>query len=322
MNEKVFEILQNSTEYVSGQDISEMLHVSRQAVWKAINNLKEMGFEIDSVTNKGYKILSEPKKLCSLAIKSKLQTDFAGQNTLLLDSTDSTNNHLKKLARNGSEEGTVVIAREQTCGKGRLGRLWQSEKDKNLTFSLLLRPDISPMEVSGITPIAGLAVCKAMREFLHLDCKIKWPNDIIVGNKKLAGILTEMSAEMDAVEFIVMGIGINLDQENFPEEIKHKATSVYLETGDKINKNLFLAEILKAIENELTKSNYRLNNQNIAEYKSLCATVGMQVSFYKNGENVTATATDITQNGELQVTFADNTTAIVNSGEVTIQGIY
>ncbi len=322
MNEKVFEILQNSTEYVSGQDISNRLNISRQAVWKAINSLKEIGFEIDSVTNKGYKILSAPKSLCDLALQSNLNTKSLGHNTIVLDKTDSSNNHLKDLARKGAVHGTVVVAREQTSGKGRLGRIWSSEKDKNLTFSILLRPDISPMEVSAITPIAGLAVCKSIRAQLDLDCKIKWPNDIIVGSKKLVGILTEMSAEMDAVEFIVIGIGINLDQAEFDDDIKHKATSVFLETNKKIDKNKFLANVLKHIEDEFASCNYHFTAKNIAEYKNLCATVHRQVSFFKNGEPLTGTAVDLNSKGELMVKLNDQSLHIVNSGEVTTQGIY
>ena len=322
MNEKVFEILQNSTEYVSGQDISKELNVSRQAVWKAINSLKEMGFEIDSVTNKGYKVLSSPKNICELALKNCLDTNSLGKNIVVLDTTDSTNNNLKKLARNGAVDGTVVVAREQTSGKGRLGRSWISNKDENLTFSVLLRPNISPMEVSAITPIAGLAVCKAINETFQINCKIKWPNDIIAGNKKLVGILTEMSAEMDAVDFIVIGIGINLDQAEFDDEIKHKATSVFLETNKKIDKNKFLANVLKYIEDEFASCNYRFTEQNIMEYKNLCATINKQVGFYKNGEQKTGTAVDINSKGELVVRLDDQSLHIVNSGEVTIQGIY
>ena len=267
-------------------------------------------------------ILNKTEYISENSLAKNLDTAFMGSNLIVLDSTDSTNNYLKNIARNGAKNGTVVIAREQTSGKGRLGRVWSSEKDKNLTFSILLRPDIKPDEVQAITPVAGLALCKAIREFFNLDCKIKWPNDVIIGKKKLSGILTEMSAIATGVDFIVIGIGINLDQENFDDEIKHKATSIYLETNEKTDKNAFLASILKHIEDEFVKCNYHFTAKNIAEYKSLCATIGRQVSFLSNNKTLTGTAVDINPNGELVVQLPDKNIYTINSGEVTIQGIY
>ncbi|MGN1467624.1 MAG: biotin--[acetyl-CoA-carboxylase] ligase [Ruminococcus sp.] len=322
MQEKVYEILKNSQGYVSGQEISKQLSVSRQAVWKAINALKEQGFVIDSVTNKGYKIIEYPKNLCKPVVCSMLNTKFTGRHLEILESTHSTNDDLKKAGHGGCENGTVIAAREQTAGKGRLGRTWLSKKDENIAFSLLLRPKLSPMEVSGITPVAGLAVCKAIREFCNIDCKIKWPNDVIVNNKKLVGILTEMSAEFDAVEYIIVGIGINTDQWEFPREVKDKATSVFLETGERVNKNMLLACILNSLEKEFLKSNYRINESNIEEYKSLCATINRTVSFIRGGKTISGKAVNVTGSGELQVQLSDGSLCSVNSGEVTIQGIY
>lgn len=322
MNEKVFEILQNSNDYISGQEISKKLNVSRQAVWKAINALKEQGFTIDSVTNKGYKIIDYPKSLNKQVLDNILETKFIGKNMIVLQTTGSTNDYLKTLSHKGCENGTVAAAREQTSGKGRLGRKWVSEKDENIYFSVLLKPQLSPMEVSGITPVAGLAVCKAIREFCNIDCKIKWPNDVIVNNKKLVGILTEMSAEFDAVEFIVIGIGINIDQTDFPEEVKSKATSLFLETGNKPDKNKFLALVLKHLEDELTKSNYKINETNLEDYKNLCATIGRKVTCCKGNSRIQGTAVNVNTKGELEVKTEDNSVITVNSGEVIIQGIY
>ena len=195
MQKKILDILLNTDDFISGQEISERLGVSRQAVWKSINALKEKGYEIQSVTNRGYRLVSSPNYLNESSLKSLLHNRIIGKNLIVLDSVDSTNDYLKKLGNEGCENGTVVIAREQTKGKGRLGRTWQSKKDDGIAFSVLLRPNAAPSEVSAITPLAGLAVCKAIREYTKLDCVIKWPNDIIVGRKKLVGILTEMSAE-------------------------------------------------------------------------------------------------------------------------------
>lgn len=322
MQKKILDILLNTDDFISGQEISERLGVSRQAVWKSINALKEKGYEIQSVTNRGYRLVSSPNYLNESSLKSLLHNKIIGKNLIVLDSVDSTNDCLKKLGNEGSENGTVVVAREQTKGKGRLGRTWQSKKDDGIAFSVLLRPNVAPSEVSAITPLAGLAVCKAIREYTKLDCVIKWPNDIIVGRKKLVGILTEMSAEFDAVEYVITGIGINIDHTSFPEEIAFKATSLLLETGRHIDKNEFLACVLEHLENEFVKNNLELTPTALSEYTDLCATVGRSVTFQRGTRRISGMAVGVSEHGELKVMMSDGTICLVNSGEVTVQGIY
>ncbi|WP_294907419.1 biotin--[acetyl-CoA-carboxylase] ligase [uncultured Ruminococcus sp.] len=322
MQKKILDILLNADDFISGQEISEKLGVSRQAVWKAINALKEKGYEIQSVTNRGYRLVSSPNYLNESSLKSLLHNKIIGKNLIVLDSVDSTNDYLKKLGNEGCENGTVVAAREQTKGKGRLGRTWQSKKDDGIAFSVLLRPNVAPSEVSAITPLAGLAVCKAIREYTKLDCVIKWPNDIIVGRKKLVGILTEMSAEFDAVEYVITGIGINVDHTSFPEEIAFKATSLLLETGRHVDKNEFLACVLEHIENEFVKNNLELTPTALAEYTDLCATLGRSVTFQRGTRRISGMAVGVSEHGELKVMMSDGTIYLVNSGEVTVQGIY
>ncbi|MCI6615592.1 biotin--[acetyl-CoA-carboxylase] ligase [Ruminococcus sp.] len=322
MQKKILDILLNADDFISGQEISEKLGVSRQAVWKAINALKEKGYEIQSVTNRGYRLVSSPNYLNESSLKSLLHNKIIGKNLIVLDSVDSTNDYLKKLGNEGCENGTVVAAREQTKGKGRLGRTWQSKKDDGIAFSVLLRPNVAPSEVSAITPLAGLAVCKAIREYTKLDCVIKWPNDIIVGRKKLVGILTEMSAEFDAVEYVITGIGINVDHTSFPEEIAFKATSLLLETGRHVDKNEFLACVLEHIENEFVKNNLELTPTALSEYTDLCATLGRSVTFQRGTRRISGMAVGVSEHGELKVMMSDGTICLVNSGEVTVQGIY
>lgn len=322
MQKKILDILLNTDDFISGQEISEKLGVSRQAVWKAINALKEKGYEIQSVTNRGYRLVSSPNYLNESSLKSLLHNKIIGKNLIVLDSVNSTNDYLKKLGNEGCENGTVVAAREQIKGKGRLGRTWQSKKDDGIAFSVLLRPSVAPSEVSAITPLAGLAVCKAIREYTKLDCVIKWPNDIIVGRKKLVGILTEMSAEFDAVEYVITGIGINVDHTSFPEEIAFKATSLLLETGRHIDKNEFLACVLEHLENEFVKNNLELTPTALSEYTDLCATVGRSVTFQRGTRRISGMAVGISEHGELKVMMSDGTICLVNSGEVTVQGIY
>lgn len=322
MQKKILDILLNTDDFISGQEISERLGVSRQAVWKSINALKEKGYEIQSVTNRGYLLVSSPNYLNESSLKSLLHNKIIGKNLIVLDSVDSTNDCLKKLGNEGCENGTVVVTREQTKGKGRLGRTWQSKKDDGIAFSVLLRPNVAPSEVSAITPLAGLAVCKAIREYTKLDCVIKWPNDIIVGRKKLVGILTEMSAEFDAVEYVITGIGINVDHTSFPEEIAFKATSLLLETGRHIDKNEFLACVLEHLENEFVKNNLELTPTALSEYTDLCATVGRSVTFQRGTRRISGMAVGVSEHGELKVMMSDGTICLVNSGEVTVQGIY
>ena len=322
MQKKILDILLNADDFISGQEISEKLGVSRQAVWKSINALKEKGYEIQSVTNRGYRLVSSPNYLNESSLKSLLHNKIIGKNLIVLDSVNSTNDYLKKLGNEGCENGTVVAAREQTRGKGRLGRTWQSKKDDGIAFSVLLRPNVAPSEVSAITPLAGLAVCKAIREYTKLDCVIKWPNDIIVGRKKLVGILTEMSAEFDAVEYVITGIGINVDHTSFPEEIAFKATSLLLETGRHIDKNEFLACVLEHLENEFVKNNLELTPTALSEYTDLCATVGRSVTFQRGTRRISGMAVGVSEHGELKVMMSDGTISLVNSGEVTVQGIY
>ena len=322
MQKKILDILLNANDFISGQEISENLGVSRQAVWKSINALKEKGYEIQSVTNRGYRLVSSPDYLNESSLKSLLHNRIIGKNLIVLDSVDSTNDYLKKLGNEGCENGTVVIAREQTKGKGRLGRTWQTKKDDGIAFSVLLRPNVAPSEVSAITPLAGLAVCKAIREYTKLDCVIKWPNDIIIGRKKLVGILTEMSAEFDAVEYVITGIGINVDHTSFPEEIAFKATSLLLETGRHIDKNEFLACVVEHLENEFVKNNLELTPTALSEYTDLCATVGRSVTFQRGTRRISGMAVGVSEHGELKVMMSDGTISLVNSGEVTVQGIY
>lgn len=319
---KVLEILTSSSEYVSGQSLAQTLGVTRQAVWKEINALKSKGFKIESVPNRGYRLSSMPGYLVAEAIKREMRTAIIGSELIVLKSVGSTNDYLKQLGNSGCKNGTVAAAREQVGGKGRLGRVWKSVKDENVMFSVLLRPKMAPSEVSAVTPLAGLAVCKALRELTGLDCRIKWPNDVIVGSKKLVGILTEMSAEFDAVEYIIIGTGINVNQTEFADDIADKATSLRLEAGREFDKNKLLAAVLNQMEEEFVKCNLEFTGESLKEYTELCATVGKTVSFYRGGNKLSGTASGVAKNGELIVMLSDGSEIRINSGEVTAQGIY
>ena len=322
MKNKILSILLSSNDFVSGQSLANQLGVSRQAVWKGVNALKEDGYEISSTPNRGYKLVSSPDFLNVEAIKTHLNTELIGREIIVLDSVGSTNDYLKELGNNGCREGVVVTTREQTQGKGRLGRTWLSKRDENIAFSILLRPKVSPGGIVTVTHLAGLAMCKALRETTGLDCKIKWPNDIVVGSKKLVGILTEMTAEFDAVEYIVIGIGINIDQVVFPEEIEYKSTSILLETGRHYDKNRLFAKFLDRLEGELLRNDLRMSQTALNEYKDLCATIGKSVTFTRGSRKINGMAVGVSENGELKVMLSDGSICNVYFGEVTVQGIY
>lgn len=319
---KLLELLTQTTGYISGQALAEQLDISRQAVWKGISALREQGYEIDSVPRKGYKLLTMPMHLNEASLRAKLLTRVIGTDLIVLDEVKSTNDTLKAMGAEGCKNGTVVAARSQTAGKGRLGRTWQAKRDCCIPFSVLLRPDMTPREVGAVTPLTGLAVCQALRSFTGLDCKIKWPNDIIVGKKKLVGILTEMCAEYDAVEYLVIGAGINVDQVVFPEDIAYKATSLLLETGRHYDKNALLACVLAHIESLFTETNLTLTANALNTYTKLCETVGKTVTFTRGSRRINGMAVGVSPKGELIIMLSDGSICNVSSGEVTVQGIY
>lgn len=318
MKDKILMILKNSGDYCSGERISAELNISRAAVWKYIKKLKEDGYEIKSVTNKGYKIISVPDILSGAEIKHGLQTKKIGQNIFYSYEVDSTNNEAKR--NNSAPDGSVFIAEMQNGGKGRRGRQWASAAGSGIWMSILLKPDISLESVSKITLVSGMAVCGALRS-AGLDAGIKWPNDVVAGGKKLCGILTELSAETDGINYVVTGIGINVNTDDFSAELKEKATSVFLESGKKGNRAEIAKKVLEEFErlyNEFLSGGLE---KLIADYKTVCVTLGRQVRVIRPGGEFDAEAVDITSGGEL-VVEKDGKKITLNSGEVSVRGIY
>lgn len=321
MRAKILSALKNSEGYISGEQISSELGITRSAVWKYINSLKAEGYQIDSVRNKGYQLVASPEKLDKDEICSHMDTGLVGKEIIILDSVDSTNEEIKRLATKGAVSGTVVAAEHQTAGKGRFGRVWDSD-DGGLYFTLLLRPDLPPSDISSITLASGYAVCLAIREYTGAEARVKWPNDIIIGNKKVCGILTEMAAQSDRIDYVAIGIGINLNHKSFPETISGKATSLFLETGRHTDKNSFFAVVLEHLDRVITNFLVSLSVDDLNNFKAICATLGRQVSVERSGSLIKGIATDITSGGELVVTDESGSSFTVCSGEVTVQGIY
>ena len=226
MRQKLVEILkQNKEEFISGQKLSEILKVSRTAIWKQIKELEKLGYSVKAHRKLGYQLISEPDLLIYEEVAPYLNTKFIGRNYIHKEILSSTNDLAKELAYK-VPKGTVIVAETQTKGRGRMGRNWFSEKSSCILTSIILKPKIRPEKTIALTQIAALAVVRAIEEVCHMKTKIKWPNDIILNSKKVCGILTEMSSEIDVVNYVVIGIGINVNCTDFPNDLKGKATSL------------------------------------------------------------------------------------------------
>ncbi len=320
MKEKILTLLVNADDYISGEAMSEQLGITRSAVWKYINKLRTEGYEITSVTNRGYKLNASPDIISADALAPYLKTHCIARSIVCLDETDSTNDEAKR--SHDMPDGTLFTADRQTSGKGRLGRGWSSEKMSGIYMSLLLKPNISPEEIPKLTLIAGLAVCNALNAFLTggVRAGIKWPNDIIIGTKKVCGILTEMSAETDRVEYAVCGMGINVNTRFFDEELSAKATSMFRETGV----SYIRAKIIAAVMNEFEPlyESFLADGPDaiLPEYKKNCITIGKRVILSYKKNTYDTIAEDIDSDGYI-VAEINGEKHHISSGEVSVRGL-
>jgi len=321
VKDKVLTILKEGKDsFISGEKISEELGVTRAAVWKSINKLKDEGYFIDSISKNGYKLVSSPDLLTIYEIYDFLNTKYIGRNIIHFDTIDSTNTKAKALASKGAEDGTIVISEEQISGRGRLDRNWCSPKFKGIWMSVILRPNIDPINASTITLIGAAAVNKALKDF-NIKTQIKWPNDIILNNKKLCGILTEMSSELNQINYIVIGIGVNVNisHEEFPKNINEIATSLKIEGGHNFSRQKLTAAILNHFEKLYEE--FILDN-NLSSTIDICRKnsylIGKEIKLYNRGQLIAAKAVDISDEGLLVIEHKDGKIEKVISGEVTL----
>ncbi len=312
--------------FVSGEYLSQCLGISRTAVWKRITALKKEGYNIEASTKKGYRLNITEAPYGKTSIEQGLNTHTFGRDIKFYQEIDSTNNCLKRLASEGAQEGTVVVANCQTAGRGRLGRNWQSAPEKGIWMSVLLRPQLHPSEVQVLTLAASAAVCKALEPLNIKGLGIKWPNDILVGGKKVCGILTEMSAEAERVSWVVVGIGINVNHlpRDFPAELSDTATSLRIESKNDslINRSIVASNIINSLEEIYLKYLDQGAEVVIREWKKYNLTLGnkIRLSSY-DGESIPGTAYDILPDGRLSVRKDDGTIINVLSGEVSLRQI-
>ena len=325
MKTEILKILRGTDGYVSGQELCDKLGVSRTAVWKVIGSLKEEGYEIDAVSRKGYRLLSSPDVVSESEIASRISDGVFGQRVVSYEITDSTNTRAKQLAEEGAVHGTLVVANMQTAGKGRRGRSWQQEEGSVIAMSLLLRPVFSPDKASMLTLLAAHSVAGAIEAVTGLPAAIKWPNDIVINQKKTVGILTEMSlgVEQAAIDYIVIGIGINVNNTAFPEDIRDMATSLYLEKGERVSRSVLIAESMRRLEADYEAF---LETEDLSailqDYNTHLISMNKEVRVLDPKGEYTGISRGMDAQGELLVERADGELIKVYAGEVSVRGLY
>ncbi len=321
MRDEVLQMLRRDAgRYVSGEEISRTLAVTRTAIWKHIRALKQEGYDIEAHSRLGYRLLRAPDLLLPAEIEARLTTRRLGRPVAYFRRVESTNNEAKKLAVAGCPEGQVVVAEEQSVGRGRLSRGWYSPFARGVWFTIVLRPPFAPQEAPKCTLLAAVAVCRAIRRATGADCGIKWPNDILWDGRKLVGILTEMSAEMDAINHIVIGIGINVNigADDFPPDVKNIAASLAMAAGRPLPRlDIFLA-VLEELERVYDLALTHGFAPILAEWRAASVTLGRTVDVYAPGRRFSGVARDIDADGALLVETEGGVEKVL-AGDVSIR---
>ena len=325
MKAEILRLLKASQGFISGQQLCEQFQVSRTAVWKVIDQLKKEGYEIEAVRNKGYRLIDSLDVLSSAEIESQITTRWAGKKVIYYEETDSTNNRAKELGDVGDKNnhGTLFVADRQVAGKGRRGRAWESPSGSSISMTLLLHPEILPGKASELTLIMALAVEEGIRKVTGLKPGIKWPNDIILHGRKTCGILTEMSAEIGYINYVVIGVGINVNQEAFADDIKDVATSLRIECGSNVRRAALVAAVMEGFEKyyEIFMQTEDLTGV-VDHYNELLLNRGEKVRVLEPGNEYEAMALGINASGELLVRLPDGEEKEVYAGEVSVRGVY
>ncbi|WP_027938328.1 bifunctional biotin--[acetyl-CoA-carboxylase] synthetase/biotin operon repressor [Anaeroarcus burkinensis] len=321
MRARILKLLrQQSQDYLSGEEISRQLAVSRTAVWKHIQELKNHGYEIEAHPRKGYRLKSRPDLLLPEEIRAGLSTKLLGKQIVHFYDTSSTNNEAKRLAADEAAEGTIVVSEAQTLGRGRLNRGWFSPPGGGVWVSVILRPPFPPQEAPKCTLMAAVATVEAIREASGLTCGIKWPNDILWQGRKLVGILTEMSAEMDAINFVVLGIGINvsLQENDFPEELRNIGASISMGAGREVSRVEVLQKLLERLEYWYDVVKKEGFEPVLKAWRRESITLGQPVRVLAGEETYDGVAEELAEDGSLLVR-TENDLRRVLAGDVSLR---
>jgi BirA family biotin operon repressor/biotin-[acetyl-CoA-carboxylase] ligase len=323
MKTEIIKMLQTHRhDYISGEEISKKMNVSRTAVWKIINQLRQEGYDIESSPHKGYRLVAQSCDLNQSELEIALADNAVIDRVVYLQTVDSTNRYAKELGHQGPFESTLVVAETQTLGRGRLGRTWTSGEKQGIWMSLLLKPSIQPALAARITLLAAAAVSEAVDSVTALETCIKWPNDIILDHRKVCGILTEMSAELNHINYLVLGIGINVNQTEFPDELLDKATSlknVGKQDYNRLEIVVKFIEIFSRYYRQLTVENDFSAVIDYVVRKS--ATLDREVDISSGAEKRRVYAKTIDGNGNLIVINESGEEEAVYFGEVSVRGI-
>lgn len=309
--------LENPGQFLSGEEISRRLSISRTAVWKQINKLRGAGYDFEALPRMGYRMTDAPDHLKTEELTAGMKSEVFGREVHVLETTSSTQEEARTLAEQGAPEGTLVIAEEQTGGRGRMGRKFLSPRGKGIWMSLILRPEQPLHLTQQLTLLAGVAVCRAIQKATGIQTDIKWPNDLLYSGKKVSGILLESAAEDDVVRYCIAGIGINvnLKEKDFPEELKPIATSLKLAGGQTLNRTALIQEIMYEIE-VLYKLYHEEGFQPIASlWEALSGTVQREVKIQSPRGVIIGTAMGLNPSGALLVK-ADGEVVPIYSGDV------
>jgi BirA family biotin operon repressor/biotin-[acetyl-CoA-carboxylase] ligase len=309
-----------SGRFISGSSLAREASVSRTAIFKQIESLRRLGYSIESSRSKGYRLVPRFDGLLPLEVTTKLDSKVFGSNVFTLEKADSTQNSLRSIAEGGGREGVIVIAMEQTHGKGRLGREWLSPKG-GLWFSLLLRPKLQPTELHKLTLLFGLAVARCL-DRLGLDPRLRWPNDVLIGGRKVCGILMEVSAETERINYVLVGIGVNA---NFSVhllggDLPARSTTLMDALERKVDRALLLANILGESERLYGKAISGGFGEIIRAWKEKSCTIGSRVTVTSSGMPIRGVAEGLDQNGFLAVRLTDGRLLTVSSGDVHLDG--
>ncbi len=316
------ELLDAKDKFISGNHIAERLGISRVAIWSHMEKLRSQGFDFEAVRSKGYRLTLRPSSLNQALIRALLPRSAKDLKIVVCDRIDSTNSEAERLLANGQETPVLVLAREQTSGRGRLGRQWHSPDNGNLYASFAFRPEVSPARLSTFTLWMGLNICECINSFFRIESNIKWPNDIHIDGRKVAGILTEARMDADQTRDVVLGIGLNVngDTIDWPQELKAIATSIRQETGTAQDINRFTAAIagrvMLAYEQFVSDSHRTAMKEKWNTYDAL---EGRSVGLIQGNDKITGIARGIDVHGALILERTDGSKILIRAGEVTIE---
>lgn len=323
MTEKVLKLLIEAEDFLSGEDMSRILGVTRTAIWKHIKKLKDDGYAIESVTNKGYRVSLLPDQLDAHELMQLLKGNDLVKQVFVYKTIDSTNKEAKRKAMEEGVSTALFLSEEQTLGIGRRGKHWVSKSGTGIFMSLLLRPNIKPANASMLTLLVGIAASKAIEKETGLRTQIKWPNDLVLNNKKICGILTEMNSEIDYINYVVIGVGINVNQTKIDEELMDIATSLSLEGGKDYSRKSLITSFFEVFDKLYNQFLLRESlDFVIEEYNDLCVNVGRMVKAEINGQTIIGESIRVDNAGSLIIRTKEGVELLVNSGEVSVRGLY